>query len=388
MKITVVLGPFYAMPPDGCGAVEKVWYDLCAAFADQGHTVTLIGKASQPQASALRGGRLRVVGLAGYSATGNIWLDLLKDFCYGLQIRRQLGRPDVLISNSFWLPVILLLNRRRPRKLIVHVARFPKRQMWLYRHADVVQPISTAVAEEIVRQTPVLKDRLVVLPYPIDLGRFRPPEVPRDYRGALTVLYVGRVHPEKGLDVLIKAFRMLIDAGRPARLRIVGPDAIELGGGGAAYIERLQTLAGNLPVEFVGAIRDPELLAREYRNAHCFCYPSLAEHGEALGLAALEAMATGLPAVVSDLACFKDFIDADANGLVFDHRSTAPEAGLASALDRMLRSPVEAQMLGEQALERSRQFELDIVARQYLEMLAATVHGATIDPAALARSPL
>jgi len=387
VNITIVLGPFYAMPPNGCGAVEKVWYELASAFACQGHAVTVIGKAERPHVSSMCGGLMRVIGLKGYAATGNIWLDLMKDFCYGLQIRRQLGRPDVLISNSFWLPVIVLLNRRQ-RKLVVHIARFPKRQMWLYRHADVVQPISTAVADEIVRQTPALKNKLVVLPYPIDLGRYRPPRAPRDYHGVITVLYVGRVHPEKGVDVLIEAFRLLIEAGRPARLRIVGPDAIELGGGGAAYSERLRTLAANLPVEFVGAIRAPELLASEYQNAHCFCYPSLAEHGEALGLAALEAMATGLPVVVSDLACFKDFIDADVNGLVFDHRGAAPAAELASALDRILRSPAEAQMLGGRALEKARSFEFDVVARQYLDMLATAVHGAKADTAALARSPL
>lgn len=388
MNITIVLGPFYAMPPDGCGAVEKVWYELASAFARQGHAVTVIGKAERPHASSPCGGPMRVIGLRGYAATGNIWLDLVKDFRYGLQVRRRLNRSDVLISNSFWLPVIVHLSRRRPRKLVVHVARFPKRQMWLYRHADVVQPISTAVADEIVRQTPALKNKLVVLRYPIDLGRYRPPRAPRDYSGVITVLYVGRVHPEKGVDVLIEAFRLLIDTGRPARLRIVGPDAIALGGGGAAYGDRLRTLAANLPVEFVGAIREPERLASEYRNAHCFCYPSLAEHGEALGLAALEAMATGLPVVVSDLACFRDFIDADVSGLVFDHRGAAPAAELASALDRILRSPAQAQTLGERALEKARSFEFDVVARQYLEMLATAVHGTKADTAALARSPL
>jgi glycosyltransferase involved in cell wall biosynthesis len=210
----------------------------------------------------------------------------------------------------------------------VHVARFPKGQMPLYRRADRLQAISRAVADAIVAQAPRLADRVVTIGYPVPDAYFCA-EPARQRTN--TVLYVGRIAREKGLHVLVRAFAVAA-AARPGgtdwKLRIIGPHEVAQGGDGPAYLGELRALAQTLggACEFVGPVFDPDALVDEYRAAAVFAYPSLAEKGEAFGLAALEAMAAGCAVVVSRLTCFDDFIDAGRSGLQFDHRSATAHA--------------------------------------------------------------
>jgi glycosyltransferase involved in cell wall biosynthesis len=368
VKISIVLGPFHPLPPEGIGAVEKVWYELARSFADAGHSVSLIGKSRGNSSQDSNG--VRIVPLRGYTASGRLWRDLVTDFLYALEVYRRIEPSDVVITNSFWTPVILSLGRRRGR-IVVHVARFPKGQMWLYRKVDVLQAISSAVADEIARQSPSLTPKIRILPYPVDLKIFRSPDVDRSREGDLTILYAGRIHPEKGLEQLVDAFRLVVGKLPNARLRIVGPVPEESGGGGLRFFQKLKASASGLPVTFEEPIHDQNALADVMRQAHCFCYPSVAERGEAFGLAVLEAMATGLPSVVSDLACFRDLLEPGKEGLVFDHRSQNASPLLAEALVQVLSCAETALRMGSNAAGKAKDYELRRVADRYLEMFAS-----------------
>src|SRR5207253_4549263 len=130
-------------------------------------------------------------------------------------------------------------------------------------------------------------------------------------------------------------------------LRIIGPHEISQGGDGAEYLTRLRELANPLGPRcaFVGPVFEEAALLREYQAASIFVYPSLAETGEALGLAPLEAMAAGCAVIVSSLGCFDDFIDDGTTGLKFDHRCDDPAAGLAAQLARLITEPGLLQRL-------------------------------------------
>jgi glycosyltransferase involved in cell wall biosynthesis len=186
-----------------------------------------------------------------------------------------------------------------------------------------------------------------------------------------TVLYVGRVHPEKGVQLLVDAFRRVVARVPAARLKIVGPVEKRHGGGGSGYLESLKSTADGLPVEFAGAISDDRALSRTYQEADCFCYPSLAEKGEAFGRAVLEAMATGLPCVVSNLECFADFLKHDADGLVFDHRSKAPQEALADAICSILLDPGKADSLGASARRAAERFSASHITEAYLALFSS-----------------
>jgi glycosyltransferase involved in cell wall biosynthesis len=108
-------------------------------------------------------------------------------------------------------------------------------------------------------------------------------------------------------------------------------------------------------------------LANLYREADVFCYPSVAEKGEAFGVSALEAMASGLVTVVSDLDCFKDFIENYKTGYIFNHRLKDPDIELSRVLEVALCDCEANKAIVKQAVIKASNFSYERVANSYLE---------------------
>ena len=144
------------------------------------------------------------------------------------------------------------------------------------------------------------------LPWPIE-----PPS--RDFARAPAAeplfLFTGRLSPEKGVDVLLRALGRLRDRGTAASLRIVG-DGPER--------PRLEALAGSLgldrAVEFVGRVPSSEV-ERELAPAWALVAPST--WAEPLGLTALEAVVRGVPVVASATGGLAETVRPGVNGLLF-----------------------------------------------------------------------
>lgn len=134
------------------------------------------------------------------------------------------------------------------------------------------------------------------------------------------VLFVGKLEPKKRLEDLVRAAAL---ARQETRLLIVGRGPCE---------ETCYRLASQLGVRasWIGFLNQTKL-ARAYAVADCLALPS--GKGETWGLVVNEAMATGLPCVVSDLVgCGPDLIEPDRTGYIF--RAGSVE-GLARSLARM-----------------------------------------------------
>lgn len=365
MKITIVSGPFLPMPPAPCGAVERIWHGLAEEFARRGHEVTVLCRFHDGQCYNEVVNGVHYIRRSSFRSGRRLAVNLLKDFAYSIRMTGLLPSADVVVTNSFWLPALLQFSRRSGQ-IAVHVARVPKGQLFLYDRVDRLQAVSEAVRSTIAQQRPSLLPKVRIFPYPVDANTFKPPETPRLPRKEPTVLYTGRLHPEKGIHLLIEATGRLLRAGRTLRLRVMGPWRVEQGGGGPAYLDQLKQSAAELSVEFHEPVFDRPQLARCYRDADLYCYPSLAETGETFGVAPLEAMATGLAPIVSDLACFRDFITNDKTGIFFNHRAPDPAGELTRALERLLDSPELRAELGTRAAQRAAELSYPAVADRYL----------------------
>ena len=190
--------------------------------------------------------------------------------------------------------------------------------------------------------------RIRTIPNPLP---FLPPPLPAEEREPV-ILYCGRLHPEKGIALLIEAFAQACSRGLSGyTLRLVGPADTPAGGGGLSWLEGLLAppLAAGLPIEWLGPIYHEQQLQRHYLQADMFVYPSLAEQGETFGLAPLEAMACGAVPIVSDLACFRDFITPGVNGQVFNHRAADPATLLANAFLELAADPSQRAALSQSA---------------------------------------
>jgi glycosyltransferase involved in cell wall biosynthesis len=374
MRITIVGGPFLPMPPAPCGAVERVWHGLAEEFARRGHTVTMLCRSDPSQKDDETVHGVRYVRRMRWVAGSRLPVNLVKDLAFSVRMAGLLPPADILVTNNFWLPTLVSFGRGGAGRVAVHVARVPKGQLALYDRVCRLQAVSRAVRDVIHAQRPQLDRKVRVLPYPVDADVFTPPAVPRGDAREPVILYAGRVHPEKGVHLLLDAFARLDRRSFPARLRIVGPWKVEHGGGGD-YIDGLRLRAQGLPVEFCEPVYGRPQLAAVYREADLFCYPSLAEKGETFGVAPLEAMATGLVPVVSDLACFRDFIDDGVSGSVFDHRADDAPDRLAASLAALLADPQRRREMGQRAARRAAELSYPRVADLYLADFAEMMGG-------------
>ena len=365
MKITIAMGAFQPMPPQGYGAVERVWQGLAAQFALRGHEVTVVCKVAPGETARQVVGGVTYLRVSGFSRTRRTSLDLVRDLAYSLQILRMLPRADILVSNTFWLPVVAPRLRPSAGRVVVHVARAPRGQYWLYSRAARFDAVSRHVHERLVASFPAIAARVRTFPNPVDTQVLSPAVVPAR-KNHSTIIYLGRLHPEKGVHLLVEAFATVAASMCDACLRLIGPWRAQDGGGGEAYLDALRKSAAGLRIEFVGPIADPGAIAIAMRDADLFCYPSLAEQGEAFGLAPVEAMATGLVPVVSDLAPFRDFIEPGRNGIVFDHRGAGAAGNLARELLAALADPGRLATMSRAAVARASEFSYERVARMRL----------------------
>jgi glycosyltransferase involved in cell wall biosynthesis len=216
-------------------------------------------------------------------------------------------------------------------------------------------------------QAPAAERSLRVIPNPIDIITFVPPPSPRTPPARGNILYTGRIHPEKGVHILVQAFKIINAEFPETKLTLIGPQATAVGGGGSAYIEELRALGAGLPMELRPPISDPKELAEELWKASLYCYPSLAERGESFGVAPLEAMATGLPVVVSKLLVFSDFVTDGETGLVFDHRADQPDRALAGKLRALILDDALRGKIGSRGASRALDFGYECVAEAFLD---------------------
>jgi glycosyltransferase involved in cell wall biosynthesis len=365
MRITILQGAFLPVPPLRGGAVEKLWFELGKQFSRQGHSVCHVSRRFPclPSQEVIEG--VQHVRVRGHDTPANgLHLKLL-DLLYSLRALRVLPPADILITNTFWMPILAGHRQQRMGGIVVDVARMPKGQIRFYRPVACLRANSSAVAEAIRREAPQLAGRIRTIPNPLP---FLPPPFAEAEREPV-ILYCGRLHPEKGIALLIEAFSQACAQGLSGwTLRLVGPADTAAGGGGLGWLENLLTRlkAAGLPIEWLGPIYGEQELLQHYQRAALFAYPSLAERGETFGLAPLEAMACGAVPIVSDLACFRDFITPAVNGEVFNHRAPDAAARLAEAMLTLARDPERRSAMANAALAVRQSHHPATIAAEFL----------------------
>jgi len=252
-----------------------------------------------------------------------------------------------LVARLLRIPVILRMdsNGARPRSwLLNQIYRV------LFRGVAVGLPVGMANARW-YRSNGVPEDRLIPSPHFIDNASFAAQAAEqRNQRQelrqcwgipeqAFCFLFAGKLQDKKRPQDLLEALRLLKQKSptspRPIHLLIVGSGHLE-------EACRAQVAAQGLPVSFAGFLNQ-SAIASAYAASDCLVLPS--DHGETWGLVVNEAMACGLPAVVSDLVgCREDLIVEGETGLSYP---CGDSSALASCLARMALDPETSRRMGQ-----------------------------------------
>lgn len=242
--------------------------------------------------------------------------------------------------------------------------------------AELVQnPEDVATLRRVLREP---ASKLVLLGNGIDLGRFGPAEDP-DTRSkvraalglpedAVVVGAVGRLVLEKGYAELFEAWERLRARHPEAVLVVVGPD--EADKADAVPVELVER-AQQQGVRFLGMRDDVEELYR------AFDLYVLASHREGFPRSAMEAAASGLPIVATDIRGCRQVVDQDATGLLVPVRDPG---ALHDALARLVGDPVRRERMGAAAIDKARrefdqQRQIDTTLHTYERLLTAVAPG-------------
>jgi glycosyltransferase involved in cell wall biosynthesis len=221
------------------------------------------------------------------------------DGVVGARLARHYGVPLVITEHAFWQP--WLDQYPLVRKQAVAAA-----------HASAFHiAVSQSVRQNIAQFTGE-SDRLRVIPVGVDMEVFTP--LPAgEQPDSDSILYVGRIHETKGVDVLLDAMRLLVERRPTVRLSLIG---------GSFYPqwreqeERLKRLSDEFGltehVRFLG-VQPPEQVAEAMRRSTLLVLPS---RRETLGAVLIEALACGTPVVATRCGGPEDVVTESVGKLV------------------------------------------------------------------------
>jgi len=362
------------MAPAGA---EKIVHDLAIGLSAKGHHVHVATLLDAPNAPATLTDNLAGHGIGVTRLAMRSKVDLPRLSALASLLRRS--RPHILHTHLWHADmaakaVLPAVWRRRPALLsTIHIAdRRPVH--WRFAIDRLTQPwvdqtafVSRSVMHFYRRRVGLAARKCVVVPNGIDLTAYQtlPDRLQARARwisaSAEPVIgTIARLDPQKGLPVLLHAFSKLARRWPQAALLIAGTgperDPLERLAAKLGIADRLHMLGFQHDVRPVLAALD------------VFVLPS---RWEGFGLATLEAMAAGLPVVVTDVPGSRDLVHHEQTGLVVPPNDSH---ALAQAVARCLSHADLRAQLGRQARIAAGAFTVQRMVDRYEQLYLALTH--------------
>jgi glycosyltransferase involved in cell wall biosynthesis len=371
------LGKFY---PPAKGGMETILALICERTAQHVHNRVIVANSKSTTVEE-RHGSIDVLRVAALARMGAVTV------CPTMPVQLARESADVIV-----------LHEPNPMALVAYFLARPAGHLIVWYHSDVIRPswiyrlfyrpflrFALSRAARIVvsspplgRSAPELQDfqaKCTVIPFGIDARSGEELDASLERAAAIRreinqpiVLFVGRLVPYKGVDVLLEAL-----TGVHATAFIVGD-----GPQRAALEAQARRLSIASRVRFLGSVADQELAAL-YRACHVFVLPSVTRQ-EAFGVVQLEAMAAGKPVVSTDVGTGVGWVNRHGEtGYVVPPRDPV---ALREALRRLLTDGGLQTLMGDAAMRRARsaftvERMIDDTLALYRDVMAMAGHGKT-----------
>ncbi len=373
------------------GGMNVYVLQLAREFAKQGNFVDVYTRFHDPEdpqvVDLCDGARVIHLKAGPYDTTKQDLYQYIPEFLSALySFQRSEGLEYDIIHSHYWLSGRIGLALREKWN-VPHVATFHTLAKTKLRarageresdlrsaiekmvidNADAVVVSTEQEKEDIVRLYDGRRRTIEVIPAGVDLELFQPMDRSNSKRKLglseeHVVLYVGRIEPLKGIDILLQSIALL-EGGSNTRLLIVGGSL-----DGDEELERMREMAEELGlrdrVTFTGSVSQAELPIY-YGAADVFVLPS---HYESFGLVALEAMACGTPVVASRVGGLKTFINHGESGYLIPWRCPEP---FAQRIETLLANEALRKVMGRAARTKAMEMSWSGVAGVMLDCYAS-----------------
>ncbi|MFH0828685.1 MAG: glycosyltransferase family 4 protein [Candidatus Kerfeldbacteria bacterium] len=356
MKIGIVTQSYY---PVLGGVTEHVWH-LGRELERRGHAVTVItGGTKDPDDRGLRVLRHGIqIPLTGNGANVHMTLGWkLGGILRKIEERECFDIVHIQCPVDPGLPLIASRAMRSPKVGTHHSYRdnhvFSDLIFRVFRPVfdDAVRKISCHIAVSPSAEASCRRYypnvNITVIPNGIDITRFSPSVQPMLNRddGTFTVLFVGRMDPRKGAKYLFGALPYLEERLQKYRVLVVGSGWMK------KYYDTYIPFALRRRVTFAG-FASPEDLPRYYRSADIYCSP--ATGGESFGIVLLEAMASGVPIVASDIDGYRHVLTEGREGVFCRPRDPR---SIADRIIELAQDDKRRQQLGSAGRKTAEQYD-------------------------------
>ncbi len=368
MRIALVSQEY---PPETAkGGLGTQTYLKAHGLAARGHEVHVVSQTAGPTLQQARDGTVHVIRTPGFYSRMPIWTEPAGWLTYSAEVAAVLAQlhaesPLGLVDFPEWAAegYVHLLNRAEgnhipsvihlhgPLVMFAHAMGWPEIDSEFYRTGtemertclrltDAVFSSSQCSIDWCRRYYDLRHEEVPVIHTGVDTSLFSPRPVPKESRP--TVIFVGRIARNKGVETLVAACCRLAREFPDLQLRMLGNGEEGL----LAELRRLATTSGcSTLLDFAGFARTEEL-PEQLSRAHVFAAPSVYEGGP--GFVYLEAMACGVPAIGCEGSGVSEIITHDRTGVLVPPRDVD---ALAEALRDLLSDPEKRAAIGRAARE-------------------------------------
>ena len=348
----VVLACPYAW--DAPGGVQVHVRGLADGLAARGHEPTILAPAS----AAVRDPDVHVVGRPVRIPYGGKVSPISPSHAAWRRVREALEvlEPDLVHAHEPFSPSVSMfatLASRAPVVATFHAFHERSRLLGaaspllrrVARRLDATIAVSEAAASFVAPVVPRVTD---VVPNGVDVTRFASGEPRPDAPPPPVILWIGRLDPQKGFGVAVRAFAEIAAEREDATFVVAGDgkDRVALADLRPEIRRRVRML---------GAVANEDLPGH-LASASVFVAPATGH--ESFGVVLVEAMAAGVPVVATDIEGYREVVRDDVDGLLV--RPGDPHV-VAAAVLRVLGDGALATRLGASGRERSRTYGWDAV---------------------------
>lgn len=371
MKIVLVGSGVVSIPPKNGGATELIVYEMSKALSIK-NDVTVFDLKERWNREKERIGKAKYVRINVPRIT-NIFLLRASEFLFGTKclVKAAALKSDITHCQTVFsaLPFALIKNKSN----LVYSSHNPawtsqrsdffnelimKIEGFVMKRSDHVITVSNEMAEAIARKTGIPKNKISVIYNFVDTSLFSPKrktwKETHDIKGPM-ILFVGKLSPNKGVEYFIRAAAIAKKHINQVKFVIVGPVSFE-GQAKNKWQQLVDNLNLNDCVVFAGAASNTDL-PYIYSSADVFCFPTLKE---AFGIVVIEAMASGLPIITTDLPVLHEVTGETA---IFVPEKN-PEA-IAKSIEKLLADRKKMNDMRKKSLKRAKVFAKENILKNY-----------------------